>query len=225
MPRISIRGPMSAAVLTACGLALRTSAAAVAPTPLDIEVDENGFGSLTTDVSGISVTVPLVSGTQADPGPGGLSSALTYDLGTISPNPGDVFLVEPGSTAFSDLIRFNAAAAGRPIGSPNALVFYSDNGDGVDALADTGLPTAFYSSTAVINEVGPEGNNGADYTPTANQPGFVPNFAATYHFISDLPEPSISGLVFCGALMLARRRRKLLNDSNDSEPLSSGGTV
>ena len=82
-----------------------------------------------------------------------------------------------------------------------------------------------YARQTVLGEVGPEGNNGSFYTPTANQPGFVPNFAATYHFISDLPEPSISGLIFCGALMLARRRRKSLNDSNDSESLSSRGTV
>jgi hypothetical protein len=73
------------------------------------------------------------------------------------------------------------------------LLFYSDNGDGVDAQADTGFPGEFYANHVGINEIGPEGNNSASYTPTAGQPGFLGDeFAVSYTFISDsvpVPEP------------------------------------
>jgi hypothetical protein len=62
-------------------------------------------------------------------------------------------------------------------------------------------------------EVGPEGNNGAVYTPTAGQPGFDPS-EPTYHFISDgsavVPEPAsiaILGAGFVGIAFIVWRRR------------------
>jgi len=33
-----------------------------------------------------------------------------------------------------------------------------------------------YTNTVTLLEMGVEGNNGIVYTPTANQPGFVPGF-------------------------------------------------
>ena len=49
------------------------------------------------------------------------------------------------------------------------------------ALADTGLPGSMYTNTFTIAE-----GAGEDffYTPTTNQPGFVPGFGVTYHIIS-----------------------------------------
>jgi hypothetical protein len=46
-------------------------------------------------------------------------------------------------------------------------------------------------------ELGPEGDNGFVYTPTANQPGFVLGFSVTYDIISDapVPEPTTALLV------------------------------
>src|SRR3954468_15480170 len=60
-----------------------------------ITVDENGNGHF-SNTNGFSST--LASGMQADPGPGGLASALTYSL--LNPPEliaGDLILMEPGS--------------------------------------------------------------------------------------------------------------------------------
>src|SRR4029079_9543074 len=80
---------------------------------------------------------------------------------------GDLILLEPLGGILSDVIRFNPQQHG------GSLVFYSDNTDGADALADTGFPTAFYTNNITFTEVGPEGANGFTYTPIAGQPGFV----------------------------------------------------
>ena len=171
-----------------------------------IIVDE--FGNGTIDFGTGLVNMPGVM--QADPGPGGLNSALTYNLqGPPSLVAGDVWLIEPGPGANSDLIRFNPAIPGTPY--PASLLFYSDNSDGADGPADTGFPTALYTNVLSIPEVGSEGANGASYTPTANQPGYVDGFTVTYQFISDsdVPEPStvlllVSGL---GLVCVGWRRR------------------
>src|SRR5262249_45896373 len=154
-------------------------------------VDENGNGTL-TNTAGFSGTLP--SAMLADPGPGGLASALTYGLlnppGLVA---GDVLLVEPGGGGLlSDLIRFNANQG--IAGTTGTLVFYSDNLDGAGDKADTGFPTALYTNTVTLTEVGGEGAlNGITYTPIAGQPGFVAGAAGpvTYIIRSDvLPEPS-----------------------------------
>ncbi len=202
----------SGALLLA-GLCAASMPAIAQVPPVLVTVDENGHGSV--DLLGLSVPLPGVL--MADPGPGGLSSTLTYSLaGTPALIAGDVFLLEGAAGGgIQDVIRFNPAGTGGNPAYPPSLVFYSDNLGGADDLADTpSPPTSFYTNTVTISEVGPEGNNGAFYTPTPNQPGFVPGFAVSYHFISDftpVPEPAsvafLAASVLTGAACLRRRRK------------------
>jgi hypothetical protein len=188
---------------------LAVAAAAQGNNPL-ITVNEHGVGSL------LFPGVPAVNTTgimAVDPGPGGLPSALTYNLlGPPSLIAGDLLIQELiGSTlVLSDVIRFNPAGTGS-VSYPASLVFYSDNLDGVDAIADTGLPLVHYTNTFLMVEAGPEGNNGVFYTPTANQPGFVAGFSVTYHIVSDdtaVPEPaSLSMVALALAAVAAKLRR------------------
>jgi hypothetical protein len=146
-----------------------------------------------------------------DPGPGGLHAVLTYHL-PFAGVPGDVLLTDANAGgAFLDVIRFNGNGT---------LIFYSDNVDGADSLADTpSPPSALYPNQTRIPEVGPEGNNGAFYTPGPNDPGFDPSLP-TYHFISDgdattpvpvpLPLASLSALAACLVLLPAARKLRAL---------------
>ena len=95
-------------------------------------------------------------------------------------------------------------------GGPTVTLFYSDNGDGVDAPADTGLPINALTNAVLIQEVGPEGANGATYTPTAGQPGFFnTDFTFTYDIVSDsgVPEPASMMLMGAGIVALAAFKR------------------
>jgi hypothetical protein len=174
-----------------------------------ITVDENGNGTQKT----VGVSFPLPSFMGPDIGPGGLNPSLHYSFNSPPIVEGDVVLIEPGGAQISDIIRFNNVVTNLGFGE---IVFYSDNSDGVDALADTGFPTAFYTNALTINEVGPEGDNGVFYTPADGQPGSFVGLpgVVTYHFISDsqsVPEPGTAALI-CGlgvpALALFPRRRK-----------------
>jgi|HubBroStandDraft_2_1064218.scaffolds.fasta_scaffold51874_2 hypothetical protein len=166
-----------------------------------ITVDENGNG-IGTIANGFL---------RLDPGPGGLPSVLTYNL-PFTATQGDIALssIEPGFRfpIVFDYIRFNGNGT---------LDFYSDNVPVFDSLADTsGPPLRFYANLITISEVGPEGNNGAVYTPIAGQPGFDPS-GPTYHFISDgsasaVPEPAsiaILGTGLLGIAFYAHRRRRV----------------
>lgn len=201
---MKILKPLIAASVLALSVSLFTSPAqAQEATAVTITADENGNGTLVFPTG----TFVMPSTLATDPGPGGLANALTYNLlGPPSLVGGDVILSEGvGATVVpSDVIRF--------LSDGGLFVFYSDNGDGSDSLADIGLPTSFFENNVTIVETGPEGDNGAIYTPTANQPGFVPGFAVTYHFISDssVPEPATWAMMLLGlgAVGVALRRSK-----------------
>jgi hypothetical protein len=133
---------------------------------------------------------------------------------------GDVLLTDADFGGIRlDVIRFNPAGTGGNPAYPASLLFYSDNINGLDfSLGDTpSPPNAFYANLVSIPELGSEINNGASYTPTAGQPGFVAGFAVSYNFISDgvgatpVPEPGTFGLLATGLLGLAAGviRRKL----------------
>jgi hypothetical protein len=140
-------------------------------------------------------------------------SALTYPLPFLV-QPGDVVLTDNGVPG--DVVRFLQLGSILSDGAspPSILIFYSDNVDGVDALADVGLPSGFFPNVILIPEVGPEGDNGAFYSPVPGQPGFpeLDPVVVTYHFISDVsvPEPATLLLLTSGlvGISLVRRRQK-----------------
>ena len=159
-----------------------------------ITVDEFGKGSVDGK--------PIKGALGPDPGPGGLSSVLIYPL-PFTGTQGDVKLLEPGGIFF-DLVRFNG---------DGTLIFYSDNVDGFDALADTpSPPLAFYDNLVTADEVGPENVNGSLYVPSPGNPGFDSSLPL-YTLVSDIvpvpvPEPSALVLLGVGLVGLLRVRKR-----------------
>jgi hypothetical protein len=141
-----------------------------------ITVDENGNGffgnsplTSTTVPNGLQYTLPFTS---------------TAGTVIITPAPGDTTCSQ-----ICDLIVFDG----------NHMLFqsaFADEGAQPDSLADALF--LIPSSTLSVPEVGPEGNNSANYTPGTFDPGrdTAGFYTLTYHFISDgtaappVPEPS-----------------------------------
>lgn len=169
-----------------------------------IMVAENGTGSL---LFAGSPPIPLLGVPGQDPGPGGLSNALIFNLlGPPSLVQGDIRILD-ADNQLSDLIRFVSASPVAPF--PSSLIFYSDL-DATGLLGDTGFPTSLFTNVLTFTEI----NGGLTYTPLAGNPGFVSGFNVTYQIASDdgvtVPEPASVALFTVGTmgLLLGSRRRK-----------------
>jgi hypothetical protein len=192
-----------------------SSAVALVDGNIAITVDENGNGS----INGFSGPETLPFALQNDPGPGGLANALTYSMTgptsvTSALTFGDV-LLRNGLGVIAD-IRFNRNEVCTD-GTVGCLVFYADNSDGFDSLADTGLPGALYANVADVTLEAGNGAVYAIYTPIEGQPGFVDGAAApvVYDLIEEVPvpEPASLGVLLAGlaglGLVCIQRCRKL----------------
>jgi hypothetical protein len=137
-----------------------------------VTIDEDGHG--------FWGTTPLQWGQMPDPSGGLAGNVLVYTLpGPIGPGSlGDVILLENSPTNISDVIRFWPVAGG-----PGQVIFYSDNSDGVDELADTGWPALLLQNQRSLQE----GIKGTPYNPISGDPGFW-DTGVGYVFDSDAPE-------------------------------------
>ena len=166
-------------------------------------IDENGPALLGGPIAGYS------SGAyKLDPSSG--TVGWYYPLaGSGAPSaPGDVVLMEPQAPTgtISDLLRFDGQGG---------VFFFSDlePGDPNPDKADVPvIPQPI--NPVIINEVGPEGNNGALYAPLPGQPGYDVSGifpGIQYNIISDVPEPASGALVLAGTalwLLKGARRKK-----------------
>ncbi|MGA2679351.1 MAG: PEP-CTERM sorting domain-containing protein [Sedimentisphaerales bacterium] len=187
-------------MVCACVLLITTAAWGT----MNISFDENGHG----DVDGTK----LVWGMGIPPQAGEYDqyATLYYEL----PNTvveGDLVIYETLQGPYSDVLRFVNVGSTTPIGR---VYVYSDNSDGVDALADTGIPGTLISTLDARNEQGTEnGWNGLVYTAyyisegQYYSPGYMEGETVTYNFTSDVPEPATICLLSIGALGLLRNRR------------------
>jgi hypothetical protein len=203
---ITLTSKRRSLILRALGLTLLMAVVSFAQTPPNVSIifDENCNGTLQSP-GGLFV---MPCGLFADPGPGGLPSVLFYNM--LNP-PGMVLgdvIIKENADLTSDILRFD------PVFQGGGIFVYSDVEalDPQPSLADIGLIGAFNTNVLTFLEVGPEGNNGLVYTPTAGQPGFVPGFNVTYTFSSDtpIPEPATAGLMVLGGglILVARLRRR-----------------
>lgn len=170
-----------------------------------VGIDENCNGAASVPLVG---TFPLGCNFGADPGPGGLPNVMTYSNGFgVTFTQGDVLLLDNGVPL--DVIRFNG---------DTTIIFYSDNLDGLDDLADTiGPPGAFYQNFVTLDEVPlAGGGDGASYVPQPGEPGYAVTQAGpvSYQFQSDspgqdaAPEPATL-FSLGGGLLVAAVARKL----------------
>jgi hypothetical protein len=125
---------------------------------------ENGQGKLELPNG---VVIPFPGALTADPGPGGLLSALAFTAHPLV-NPlvvGDVVLLD-ASGHVSDILRFDPATSDASGLLTQLIFFYSNDHGGL--LADTGLPSSMLSNTFTIQE-NPSGPT--IYIPAEGQPG------------------------------------------------------
>ena len=204
---------LAASALAVSVLISSAPASAQAVTGGTVTVDENGNGTATGFGN---PAVNLTSGVGTDPGPGGLQNVLYYNLTSgLTGVPGDIRLQDliNDQLVTLDVIRFNPGPPGETV-LPGTIFFYSDNIDGVDNLGDTPAPPqGAYDNTVNLRETGIEGvGDGAFYTPTANQPGYVAGKNITYLFVSDsaVPEPATWAMMLLGfgAIGFAVRRQR-----------------
>lgn len=182
--------------LVAAGVVL-----AVAPSAhafFTLNFDENGNGSVSVNNGAF---VPTVGVLADDPSQAGVQLVLTYTLPELV-GAGTVQILEPVTLILGDVIRFTSAT-GTLTGAADRMIFYSDNTDGVDALADTGFPANLTEGAqgGPIFETGPEGNNRFQFVASG------PNI---YNGVSDasVPEPGTLFLLGIGLIsFLARPRR------------------
>jgi hypothetical protein len=173
-------------------LAITTASAQNGPL---ITVDELGNGTFNGTV--------LHSGLKPDPFSGIVTLAYQLPFPGV---PGDVLLFEPGpqTNVLSDIIRFDGQGF---------LYFFSERETTDVPPFDPADVAQFPSPIAALQQVslletGPEGNNGAFYTPGGG-PGGDPTFNPSYQFISDVPEPGSGVLaILGGGLWVAMRVRR-----------------
>ncbi|PYJ03544.1 MAG: hypothetical protein DME25_11920 [Verrucomicrobia bacterium] len=174
---------VSAAFVFTSAIALATASGQPGPV---ITVDELGNGTFNGTV--------LPSFQSPEPNSGIVT--LTYRL-PFPGAPGDVQLFEPnaaGTNQLSDIIRFD--------GNGNLWFFSEREPTDVPPFdpADVSQFPPPIASLPVVSliETGPEGNNGAFYTPAPGGPGDN-SAGASYNFISDVPEPSAGLLAILGS--------------------------
>ena len=189
------------ALMAAATLALSANTLRAVPSVPTFSFHENGNGQLELPNG---VVIPFPGALTADPGPGGLMSALAF---TAHPqvNPfvvGDVVLLD-ASGHVSDILRFNPSTSSSS-GLTQIIFFYSNDHAGLPA--DTGLPSLMYDNTVTIQE---SRSGPTIYTATARQPGFDSDtpLGDTYHIFST-PDTGSTLLMLgiaAGGLALLRR--------------------
>ena len=180
-------------VLAIIGVTSMLSTAAVFSQNL-LTVDELGHGTFVTNS-----LPPAVIAVEPFSGIATLRYTLPF-LGTA----GDVVLLDTvgGIVSTNDLLRFDGQGH---------LFFFSDRepNDPNPDPADVGVPPVSGFQAVFIQEVGPEGNNGATYLPGPGGPGADPA-NPIYHFISDVPEPGALALSTVGGILLLVLRARCI---------------